>query len=193
MDFGARPRDKTPKSGVAHCKFSPSQESENEQIQNKIDAHLLFDSQGIDHKEFVPPGQTVNQTFYREVLERLRKRVVRVRPGTARTWMLHHDNAPCHTAVSINELLAKQSFPVVPQSPYLPDLSPCDFRLFPRLKNHLKGRHFGTLHNIQKSVTDELKGIPAEAFQHCYEQWKQCLRHCVAAQGNYFEGDNLGL
>ena len=27
--------------------------------------------------------------------------------------------------------------------PYLPDLSPCDFFLFPRLKNHLKGRHFG--------------------------------------------------
>jgi hypothetical protein len=40
--------------------------------------------------------------------------------------------------------------------------------LFPRLKNHLKGRHFGILDNIQKSVTDELKGIPAEAFQHCY-------------------------
>ena len=60
-------------------------------------------------------------------------------------------------------------------------------------KNHLKGRHFGTLDNIQKSVTDELKGFPAEAFQHCYKQWKQRLRHCVAAQGNYFEGDNLDL
>ena len=22
--------------------------------------------------------------------------------GIAHTWMLHHDNAPCHTAVSIN-------------------------------------------------------------------------------------------
>jgi len=52
----------------------------------------------------------------------------------------------------------------------------------------LKGRHFGTLDNIQKSVTDEPKGIPAEAFQ-----WKQRLRRCVAAQGNYFEGDNLDL
>ena len=42
MDLGVRLRDKTPKSGVAHCKFSPSQESENEQIQNQIDAHLFF-------------------------------------------------------------------------------------------------------------------------------------------------------
>jgi len=55
----------------------------------------------------------------------------------------------------------KKSIPVVPQPPYSPDLSPCDFFLFPRLKNHLKGQHFVTLGNIQKSVTDELKGIPA--------------------------------
>ena len=34
----------------------------------------------------------------------------RVRPGIARTWMLHHDNAPCHTAVSVNEFLAKKAF-----------------------------------------------------------------------------------
>ena len=40
--FRVRPRDKTPKSGVAHCNLSPSQESENEQIQNPIGAHLFF-------------------------------------------------------------------------------------------------------------------------------------------------------
>ena len=136
---------------------------------------------------------SVNQTFYWEVLERLRKRVARVRPSIERTWMLHHDNVPCHTAVSINEFLADKTFLWFLSPPYSPELSPCDFFLFPRLKNHLKERHYSTLNNIQKSVTDELKGIPAEAFQHCYEQWKQCLRRCVAAQGNYFEGDNLDL
>ena len=162
---------------------------------SKIKSMLIcvFDSQGIVHKEFVSPEQTVKQIFYQEVLERLRKRVARVRPGIACTRMLHRDKASCHTAVSINEFLTEKSIPVVPQPPYLPDLSPCDLFLFPRLKNHLKERHFGTLDNIQKSVTDELKGIPAEAFQHCYEQWKQCLRRCVAAQGNYFEDDNLDL
>jgi hypothetical protein len=87
----------------------------------------------------------------------------------------------------------KKSIPVVPQPPYSPDPSPGDFSLFPRLKNLLKGRHIFTLDNILKSVTDELKGIPTEAFQHYYEQWLQRLHRCVAAQGNYFEGDNLAL
>jgi len=47
---------------------------------SKIKSMLIciFDSQGIIHKEFVPPGQSVNQTFYREVHERLRKMVARV-------------------------------------------------------------------------------------------------------------------
>jgi len=43
--------------------------------------------------------------------------VARVRPGIARTWMLHHNNAPCHTAVSVNELLEEESIPVVSQPP----------------------------------------------------------------------------
>jgi hypothetical protein len=94
-------------------------------------------------------------------------------------------------AVSINEFLADKSTPVVPQPPYSSDLSPCDFFLFPRLKNHLQGSHFRILDNIQKNVTNELEFFPADAFLHCYEQWKQRLRCCVAAQGNDFEGDNL--
>jgi len=86
---------------------------------SKIKSMLIcfFDRQGIVHKEFVPPGQTVNQTFYQEVLERLRKRVARFQPGIERTWMLHHDNASCHTAVSINEFLAEKNIPVVSQPP----------------------------------------------------------------------------
>ena len=32
---------------------------------------VFFDSRGIVYKEFVPPGQTVNHAFYKDVLERL--------------------------------------------------------------------------------------------------------------------------
>jgi len=42
--------------------------------------NCFFDSIGLVHKEFVLPGQTINQVFYSNVFERLRKRVLRVRP-----------------------------------------------------------------------------------------------------------------
>jgi len=95
---------------VAHEQLTAPKESKNEQIKNKITLIGFFDSQGVAHKKFVPQGQTVNKQYYREILERLRKRVHRVRPEIAGTWMLHYDNAPCHTAISVNEFLAKKLF-----------------------------------------------------------------------------------
>ena len=47
--------------------------------------------------------------------------------------------------------------------------------------------------NIQKSVTDMLNTISVEDLQRCYQKWEQRLHRCVAAQGNYFEGDNIDV
>jgi len=52
-------------------------------------------------------------------------------------------NAPCHTAISVIEFLAKKGIPLVPQPPYSPDLSPCDFFLFPKLSLTLKDAILG--------------------------------------------------
>ncbi len=76
---------------------------------------VFFNSKGIMHKEFVPPGQTVNQQFYLKVLDQLRKRIVCVRPGIAKTWVLNHDNAACHRAFSVTQFLSSKKIPVLPQ------------------------------------------------------------------------------
>ena len=116
------------------------------------------------------------------------KRVIRVRPDNADKWMLHHDNAQCHIALSVTECLTSKGIPVVPQPPCnWPQ--PSDFFLFPNIKNLIKGRHFGTLENIQKSVTDMMKPIPVEDFQRCYQKWEKHLHRYVAAQWNYFGED----
>ena len=180
MDFGVWPRDKTPKSRVAHCKLSPSQESENEQIQNQV---YFSGGQSEDRPQGICATRTNCQSNFL----------------SGSPWKTQD---MCDQALHALGSCTTTTPHVTPQSPsmnfwqkkaFLCFLSPCDFFLFPRLKNHLKERHFGTLDNIQKSVTDDLKGIPAEAFQHCYEKWKQGLRRRVAAQGKYFEGDNLDL
>ena len=133
---------------MAHVKFSSPEESTHEQIQGENHDYFFFDSRGIVHKEFVPPGQTFNHAYCKDVLERLRKRVQRVRTDIADAWVLHHDNAPVNTALPIREFLAKKNIPVLPHPPYSPDLAPCDFYLFPKSKTKLKGNHFGTMENI---------------------------------------------
>ena len=101
--------------------------------------------------------------------------------------MLHHDNSPCHTFHFVADFLTSKAIDVVPQPLYSPDLTSCDFFIFTKLKIVLKGRHFGTLENTQKSVTNTLKTILVEDLQSCYQKWEQCL------QGNYFEGDNIDV
>ena len=96
-----------------HTKSSPRPKKAR-MSRSKVKTMIIayFDSRGIVHKEFVPPGLTVNHAFYKDVLERLRKRVQRVRTDIADDWLLHHDNAPAHTALSIQEFLAKKkTFP----------------------------------------------------------------------------------
>jgi hypothetical protein len=74
---------------------------------------------------------------------------------------------PVNSTIPVKEVLTQKVIPVVPK----PVLSPCDFILFPKLKFHLKGCHFGTVDNIQKVMTDELRALPHEFFQHCYREW----------------------
>jgi len=76
---------------------------------------------------------------------------------------------------------------VVPQPPYSPDLAPCDFFLFPRLKRELKGKHWESVENIHKHVTEILKDIPVEEFQHVFQAWQTRLRKCIDSGGEYFE------
>jgi hypothetical protein len=69
----------------------------------------------------------------------------------ADNWVLHHDNAPAQPAPSIREFLAKKNIPVLPHPPYSPDVAPCDFYLFTKLKLKLKGHYSRTIVNIQKN------------------------------------------
>jgi hypothetical protein len=77
----------------------------------------------------------------------------------------------------------------VDHPPYSPDPAPCDCWPFPELKNALKGRRFDDISDIQCHVK-ELKNIPDDLLQECFEQWKHCLTKCTDAQGDCFEGDS---
>jgi histone-lysine N-methyltransferase SETMAR len=116
---------------------------------------VFFDAEGLVHHEFLPQRQTMNQTVYITVRQRLRDAVRRKRPHkwSSGTWLLHHDKAPRHAALSVREFLAKHSIPLVPHPPYSLDLAPCDFFLFPRLKSTLKGKRFQDVAEIHLNTT----------------------------------------
>ncbi|GFT32608.1 histone-lysine N-methyltransferase SETMAR [Trichonephila clavipes] len=52
-------------------------------------------------------------------------------------FLLHHDNARPHIVRSVLDVLQQNNVEMLPHSPYSPDLTPCDFWLFPQLKKPL--------------------------------------------------------
>ena len=141
----------------------------------KVMLTCVFDSRGIVHHEYAPEGQIINKEYYLEILRHLRDAVRRKRPNmwAAKNFQLHHDNAPAHSAHVVQAFLAKNSMPLIRQAPYSPDLAPCDFWLFPKLKTTLKGRRFQSREDIMKKATEELQSIPGEEFMKCFEKWQK--------------------
>ena len=159
---------------------------------NLRSTHLLafFENKCITHKEFVPAGQTINSEFYQAVLNRLLKRVRRVRSELHRTgnWMLLHDNVPTHRAIRVRQFLAQKMVAVLDQPSYTPDLAPAKFFLFPRLKAVITGARFADVNAIKDRVTAVLRSISQKTFADCFRKLYESWQTYVVADGDYFEG-----
>ena len=57
----------------------------------------------------------------------------------------------------------------MPQPPYSPDMAPCDFFLFPKIKRTLKGCRFTAIDDIKSALLKELKAILKIEFEKCFE------------------------
>ena len=72
----------------------------------------------------------------------------------------------------------------VPHPPYSPDIGPCDFWLFPKLRSC----RYETIEEMKEAVTKVIDTLTQEdlhrAFQKLLEQYKY-----IATRGEYFEGD----
>ena len=136
LDLLLWPRDQETEFPVEACWLSQTQEGQTEQIHPQTFDDPFFDSTGMIYMHWVPTGQTVNKEYYVEVLREFRKRFRRKRPALFKSgqWHFQQDNAPVHNSILVTDYLTKMCIKIVPHPPYSPDLAPCDFWLFPKLR-----------------------------------------------------------
>ena len=148
----------------------------------------FFDSTGMIYMYWVPTGQTVNKEYYVEVLREFRKRFRQKRPAFFKSgqWHFYQDNAPVHNSILVTDYLTKMGIKTVPQSPYSPDLAPCDFCLFPKLKEKLRGCHYETIEEMKEAVTKVIDTLTQEDFHGGFQKLLERYK-CIAAGGDYFK------
>ena len=149
---------------------------------------IFFTNQGLAIQTAVSKGKSVNAKFYKgKVLHKLKKYFLNRRPATGlRGVRLLHDNASSHKAAIVCEYLKQEKVVELPHPPYSPDLAPCDFFLFPRLKKHLAGRKYQTRKNLCSAIFQCRNSIPRKDY--AFENWIKRLKLCVSHGGEYFEG-----
>ena len=106
---------------------------------------------------------------------------------SGKDWLLHHANAPANSSVLIRDFLTQHETSLVPKHPYSPDLGLTDFFLFPKLKSVQKRRRFESVEEIKENSLVQLRSIPEETFQECFQKWKKRWERSTKREREYFE------
>ena len=87
----------------------------------------------------------------------------------------------------VNEFLMKKRVSLINYPPYSPDLSPCDYFLFPKLKTKMKGAFYDDIRAIQAAATEVLKNIPINEIKKSIHVLVDRSKRCIESNGTYFE------
>jgi hypothetical protein len=85
------------------------------------------------------------------------------------------------------EYLNSQRVKLMGHPAYSTDLSPCDFWLFPKIKQPFRGKNFQDMNEFHAAVQEQMDSLQKEDFYQCYEQWFERMNKCISVQGHYLE------
>ena len=151
-----------------HKRFKESRES-------VTDNERCGRSKEVNTPELI--GQRVRvRVIMLRFLREFRKRFRRKRPALFKSgqWHFQHDNALAHNSILVTDYLTKMGIKKVSHPPYSPDLAPCDFGLFPKLRSY----RYETIEERKEAVT-----LTQEDFHGAFQKYNKC----IAAGGDYFE------
>ena len=95
-----------------------------------------------------------------------------------------HENASSHKCEVVKSFLASEKAKVLNHPPYSPDLSPCDFFLFPRLKKKMfSGNKYTSGSSLGSAIYQCLQQIPKEDYLSAFRDWVKRLQKCVSVKG----------
>ena len=149
------------------CWLSHTQEGQTELIHPQTFDDPFFDSIGMIYMLWVPTGQTVNKEYY---FERVQEEIpseeastlqigsMAFPPGQYTSPQLH----PCP------RLFGQDGHQDSSHPPYSPDLAPCDFCLFPKLKENFRGYRYETIEEMKEAVTKVIDTLTQEDFHEAF-------------------------
>ena len=121
---------------------------------------IFFNSSGPVVQVPCPSGHTVTGQFYKNsVLKKVKEFYNKKRPSKGCQESTYY-NASSHKCEVVKSSLASEKKKVLNHPPYSPDLSPCDFFLFPRLS----GNKYTSRSSLGNAIYQCLQQISKEDY-----------------------------
>ena len=165
----------------------PPKKFKRERSAGKVMVAVFFSRREIIALIELEKGLMVTSKWYTEVcLPEIFSGIHRGHPNTElRRWFLHHVSP--YKSQLTSDFLADSQNNIVEHAPYSPDLTPCDFYLFPKITKNVRGRRFETRNDVLKAVREELDKLEKRDFEECFDAWLRRLKKCIEVGGNYVE------
>ena len=90
-------------------------------------------------------------------------------------------------------ILASEKVKVSNHLPYSPNLSPCNFFLFPRLKKMLSGNKYTSRSSLGSAIYQCLQQIPKEDCLSAFRDWGKCYKNVFQERGNTLKVCNKNI
>lgn len=166
---------------------SPRTVVRRSQFEPKCMVTIMFKSTGPLLVHCLDKGKTMSaQTYIEDCLKPVVCAIQKQRSKTGtKSMKILHDNAKPHVAKVVQEYLNSEGIGRIDHPPYSPDLAPCDFWLFSKIKLHLTDHK--DVQSLKKQITEILSGIPKEEWLKTFQKYLERMQLCIDNKGDYFE------
>ena len=127
---------------------------------------VAYDIDGTILHHAVPPRQAINGAYYCTFLQHHLHPVIRwkQRHLVINTQIILHDDARSHTAAAVTDLLRRWHWEILEYPPYAPYMSPCDYDLYAKMKEQLRGARYNTRNELICAIRRSIRNIKKGAF-----------------------------
>ncbi len=127
----------------------------------KVMLVAFFDCQGMAYQYVYPPKKRITNKYYKMVLEKVLDRIRWKQLELLQQWTYHQNYDRPHTAALVQEWLECHNIEGMKHPLYSLDIMPCNFWLFPLLKQEL-------LLELQNRCSGDLRN-PGNLWTHSEE------------------------
>lgn len=137
--------------------------------------------------DYLPEHETLNAHYFlNNILIPLQQKILSRNPApSTNKWILHMDNSSTHTAKIITDWIQSSIFSKLDHPSFSPDISPCDFYLFGRLKGMLAGQTFTSRETLKLRIQEILTSIKRVELISVFDEWVERLNAVKGSDGGY--------